>query len=78
MARNTPQGRLNHDRKSEVAGMSDRRGPRRTTLYCSECGKGDHETSGLVMMRHVNLCDECIRECVAALALRAKMAGTPR
>lgn len=53
-----------------------RKPSRRRTLYCSECGRGDHETpDGMVMLHFINICADCVKECVAALARRDKAVG---
>ena len=36
---------------------------RRALLYCSFCGKSEHEASQLVAGLHVYICDECVKLC---------------
>lgn len=37
------------------------------TLYCSFCGKSQHEARRLMAGPGVNICDECVDLCVSAL-----------
>jgi ATP-dependent Clp protease ATP-binding subunit ClpX len=52
------------DRKSDVgkAGMSDKVGGEKL-LYCSFCGKSQHEVRKLIAGPSVFICDECIELC---------------
>ena len=42
------------------------------TLYCSFCGKTQHQVECLVAGPHVFICNECIGVCVAYLPPRQK------
>jgi ATP-dependent Clp protease ATP-binding subunit ClpX len=37
------------------------------TLYCSFCGKGEHEVRVLVSGPTVFICDECVDKCVTVI-----------
>ena len=37
------------------------------TLYCSFCGKSEHEVSKLAAGPKVFICDECVDSCVAIM-----------
>ena len=44
--------------------MADKKGnPREKTLYCSFCGKSQHEVKKLIAGPSVFICDECIDLC---------------
>ena len=39
-------------------------------LYCSFCGKGQHEVAVLIAGPQVNICDDCVKASVFVLAHR--------
>lgn len=43
--------------------MPDKKSPREKTLYCSFCGKSQHEVRKLIAGPSVFICDECIELC---------------
>jgi ATP-dependent Clp protease ATP-binding subunit ClpX len=38
------------------------------TLYCSFCGKSQHEVRKLIAGPKVNICDECVDSCIEVLS----------
>jgi ATP-dependent Clp protease ATP-binding subunit ClpX len=40
--------------------MAEKKGPGEKTLYCSFCGKSQHEVKKLIAGPSVFVCDECI------------------
>ena len=40
----------------------------KTTLYCSFCGKADHEVKILITSPSSNICGECVALCVRVMA----------
>ena len=45
---------------------------RRKTLYCSFCGKSQHEVTLLVEAGRVHICDDCVDLCVTIIDERRK------
>ena len=43
--------------------MAEKKGPGEKTLYCSFCGKSQHEVKKLIAGPSVFVCDECIELC---------------
>ena len=43
--------------------MSDKKGSSEKLLYCSFCGKSQHEVRKLIAGPSVFICDECIELC---------------
>lgn len=46
--------------------------PDKTTLYCSFCGKSQHEVQQLIAGPTVFICDECVDLCMTIVEERRK------
>jgi hypothetical protein len=53
--------RASTERSPSVAAQNDRTAPK--TLYCSFCGKSQHEVRKLIAGPDVYICDECVELC---------------
>ena len=51
-------------------------GDSKNTLYCSFCGKSQHEVRKLVAGPTVYICDECVELCVDIIAEETKSSLT--
>lgn len=57
--------------------MSDGRSSIPTTLYCSFCGKSQHEVRQLIAAPAVFICDECVELC-ADLVMKCRREDAAR
>jgi ATP-dependent Clp protease ATP-binding subunit ClpX len=60
-------------RRSEMANASG--GDSKNTLYCSFCGKSQHEVRKLIAGPTVFICDECVELCMDIIREETKTAG---
>ncbi|MGH1358389.1 MAG: ATP-dependent Clp protease ATP-binding subunit ClpX [Burkholderiaceae bacterium] len=57
--------------------MSDKKGSSEKVLYCSFCGKNQHEVRKLIAGPSVFICDECIELCNDIIRDEAQAEGSP-
>ncbi len=58
--------------------MSKTSGDSKNTLYCSFCGKSQHEVRKLIAGPTVFICDECVELCMDIIREETKMVCRPR
>ncbi|MEO0851726.1 MAG: ClpX C4-type zinc finger protein, partial [Pseudomonadota bacterium] len=57
---------------SKVSGKSSGGGDGKNTLYCSFCGKSQHEVRKLIAGPTVFICDECVELCMDIIREESK------
>jgi len=55
--------------------MANNSGESKNTLYCSFCGKSQHEVRKLIAGPTVFICDECVELCMDIIREETKTAG---
>ena len=50
-------------------------GESKNTLYCSFCGKSQHEVRKLIAGPTVFICDECVELCMDIIREETRLAG---
>ena len=55
--------------------MANNSGDSKNTLYCSFCGKSQHEVRKLIAGPTVFICDECVELCMDIIREETKSAG---
>ena len=58
--------------------MVDSKNSNKSTLFCSFCGKSQHEVRKLIAGPTVFICDECVELCMDIIKEENKVIGTPK
>ncbi len=64
-----------HDRPERVDMANNSGSDSKNTLYCSFCGKSQHEVRKLIAGPTVFICDECVELCMDIIREETKTAG---
>ena len=58
--------------------MADSKNNNKSTLFCSFCGKSQHEVRKLIAGPTVFICDECVELCMDIIKEENKVIGSPK